>query len=113
MQHGDGLGEAHDHFHVVLHDDDGQVLGDATHELDRGAGLADAHARRGLVEAEELGLGGEGDADLEVALGAVREVGGQLLFLRAQPDRLQHGAGAVDQVRERIPVAQHVPRVVA
>ena len=44
-------------------------------------GLGRAHAGGRLVEAQQLRLGGERDADLEVALLAVREIGGQLVGL--------------------------------
>ena len=64
-----------------------QVLGDAAHQLHGVVGLGRAHARRRLVEAQQLRLGGERDADLEIALLAVREVGGELLRLAAQTDR--------------------------
>ena len=53
-------------------------------------GLGRAHAGGRLVEAQELRLGGQRDADLEVALLAVREVGGQLVGLAAQADRVEH-----------------------
>ena len=53
-------------------------------------GLGCAHARGRLVEAQELRLGGQRDADLEVALLAVREVGGELVRLVAQADRFEH-----------------------
>ena len=76
-------GEPHHHLHVVLDDQDGEVLGDAADQLHGVVGLRRAHARGRLVEAEELRLGGERDADLEVALLAVREVGGQLIGLVA------------------------------
>ena len=47
-----------------------------------------------------LRLGGERDADLEVALLAVREIGGELVGLAEQPDRLQHRLRLVDDVAE-------------
>ena len=76
-------------------------------------GLGRAHARGRLVEAQELRLGGERDADLEVALLAVREVGGELVGLGVQADRLQHGLRLVDDVVEVGVVGQHAPGVAA
>ena len=73
--------------------------------------LRHAHARGGLVEAEQLRLRGQRDADLEVALLAVGQVGGQLPVLVAEPHRLQHGVGAVEHVGERAVVAQEAPGV--
>src|SRR5256885_166848 len=72
VKHGDAIGELHHHFHVVLDDEDGEVLADAAHELHRVARLRGTHAGGWLIEAEERGLGRERDADLEIALLAVR-----------------------------------------
>ena len=113
MEHGDPLRQLHDHLHVVLDDQDRQVLGDAAHQLHRVVGLGRAHAGGRLVEAQELRLGGERDADLEIALLAVREIGGELVGLAAQADRLQHGFGLLDDVAIGAVVAQHAPAVPA
>ena len=91
-------GQLHHHLHVVLDDQDGQILGDAAHQLHGVVGLGGAHAGGRLVEAQQLRLGGERDADLEIALLAVREIGGKLVGLVEQADRLQHGLGLVDDV---------------
>ena len=88
------MGEAHDDLHVVLHDHDRQVLRDAADQLHGLMRLRHAHACRRFVEAEQLRVGGERDADLEVALLAVGQVGGQLPVLVAEPHGLQHGVGA-------------------
>ena len=94
------LGQLHHHLHVVLDDEDRQVLGDAAHQRHGVVGLRRAHAGRRLVEAQQLRLGGERDADLEVALLAVREVGGELVGLGFEADRLQHGLRLVEDVAE-------------
>ena len=73
----------HHHRHVVLDDQDGEILGDALHEFHGLVGLDLAHARGRLVEAEQLRLGGERDADFEIALLAVRKIGGQFIGLAA------------------------------
>ena len=105
MQHRDALRQLHDHLHVVLDDQDGQVLGDAAHQRHGVVGLGRAHAGGRLVEAQQLRLGRERDADLEIALLAVREVGGELVGLAAQADRFQHGFRLVDDVAEVAVVA--------
>ena len=84
MQHGDPLRQLHDHLHIVLDDQDRQILGDAAHQLHGAVGLGRAHAGGRLVEAPELRLGGERNADLEVALLAVREIGGKLAAHRGR-----------------------------
>ena len=113
MQDGNALGQRHHHLHVVLHDQDCQVLRDAPHQLHGVVGLGRAHARRRLIEAEQLGLGGERDSDLEIALFAVREIGGELVRLGSEADRLQHGFGVVDDVEVSAVMAQHAPGVPA
>src|SRR5579862_436470 len=54
MEHGDAVGELHDDLHVVLDDEDRQVLGDAAHQRHRLVRLGRAHPRGRLVEAEQL-----------------------------------------------------------
>jgi len=56
----------------VLHHHDRDVPGQPAHERGGPARLVGAHARGGLVEQEEVGVGGERNADLEIALLAVR-----------------------------------------
>ena len=82
----------------MLDNEDRQVLGDAAHQLHRVAGLGRAHARRRFVEAEELGFGRQRDADLEIALLAVRKIGGKLVPLAREADRLQCRVGFFDDV---------------
>src|SRR6266568_1795755 len=45
------------------------------------------------------------------AVGSVGEVGRQLVLVLAKADGVEHRAGAVDDIRERQPVAHHVPGV--
>jgi hypothetical protein len=75
--------------------------------------VSHAHARGGLVQAQDLRLGGQRDADLEIALLAVREIGGQLLLLVGQADGGQHRARAVEHVGVGVTVAQQAPGVTA
>ena len=86
-------------------------LADAAHQLHRIVGFGGAHAGGRLIEAEQLRLGGERDADLEVALLAVREVGGELVGLVEQTHRLQHGLGLVDEIAVVAVVLEHAPAV--
>ena len=66
-----------------------------------------------LVEAQELGLGGQRDADLEVALLAVREVRRQLVLLAREADRGQHGARPRSITSRRRGGAEQAPAVAA
>ena len=91
VQHGDAVGELHHHLHVVLDDQDGEVLADAPHQLHGLVGLGRAHAGGRFVEAQKLRLGRERDADLEIALLAVRQIGGQFLGLAEQADGVKRG----------------------
>ena len=100
MQHGDAVGELHHHLHVVLDDQDGEILGDPPHQLHGVVRLGRAHAGGRLVETEQLRLGRERDADLEIALLAVGEIGGELARLVEQPDRVERGFRLVVDVGE-------------
>ena len=111
MQNGDAVRQLHDHLHVVLDDQDGEILGDAAHQLHGVVRFRGAHAGGRLIEAQQLRLGGERDADLEVALLAVREIGGQLIGLVEQAHGLQHGFGLADDVVIVAVVLEHAPAV--
>ena len=111
MQHGDPVRQLHDHLHVVLDDQDRQVRRDAADQGHGVMGLGRAHACRRLVQAEQLRLGRQRDADLQMALLAVGQVGRQLVLLAAQADRLQHRFGALDEVAIRAVVRQQAPAV--
>mgnify|MGYP000709525261 CR=1 FL=1 len=70
FQHPDVLAHAHDHFHVVLDEQDGQVefvadMPDETHEL--GAFLR-VHPRRGFVEEQEIRAGRQRAGDFKAPL---------------------------------------------
>src|SRR5262249_19929414 len=82
-------------------------------QLDGVVGLGRAHAGGRLVEAEQLRLSGERDADLEIALLAVREIGGKLVGLVDQPDRLEHRLCLRDDVAKVIVVPEPVPAAAA
>ena len=86
---------------------------DASDQVHRLVGLGHAHAGGGLVEAEQLGLGGQCDGDLEIALLAVREVGPQFVFLVAEAHRLEHRAGPLDDIAVGAMVAEEAPGVMA
>ena len=77
VEHGDVLGDPHDELHVVLDEEDREaaLVAQAAHELRRSGRLLRVHPRRGLVEQEQLGVGGQRAGDLEPALVAVGEVG--------------------------------------
>jgi hypothetical protein len=105
--------DSHDDLHVVLHEDDGQGVREAPDELRRLPRFLGAHPRGGLVEQQQLGIGGEGDPDLEIALLAVGEGAGQVMALVRQTDALHDVLGLV----EKLPVARqrrpHVERRLA
>ena len=74
------LDQAHGQLEVVsdLPDKGGELIG-----------LLGGHAGRGLVQQEELGVGGQGPGDLQPALLAVGQGGGQLVLYVIQPHRPQ------------------------
>ena len=73
MQHRDALRRAEHHLHIVLGEEQGQAApaGDAAQQRHRLAGLGGRHAGGGLVEQQDLGLAGQGDAQLKLLLVAV------------------------------------------
>src|SRR6185369_4975726 len=91
VEHRDPVRDPHDHRHVVLDQEHRQAArrGDLTHERRGLFRLTRRHARRGLVEEQEGGFGGERQTDLEVALLTVREILGQLVALGREPERAQ------------------------
>src|SRR5215469_4002843 len=93
MEDGDPLRQFHDDLHVVLDDQDRQVLRYAAHQFHRVMRLGRAHPRRRLVQTEEPWFCSQCYANLEVALLAMRQVGRHHLGLAAQANRLQHCLG--------------------
>ena len=92
MQHGDAVAELHHHLHVVLDDQDGQILrrcgARAPWSRRFRPRSCPRSARRG---SSSLRFGGERDADLKVALFAVRQIGGEFVGLAQQADRIERG----------------------
>src|SRR5207249_79190 len=100
------------HFHVVLDDQDGEVGSDASDQRDDGMRLGHAHARRRLVQAEEPGLRRERDADLEVPLLAVGEVGREVVLLLGEAHGGEDVARPIDDIGVRPVMAEQAPRMV-
>ena len=73
IEDGDALAHAHDDFHRVLHEEDGEVelFLDLLDEADELHFLGRVHAGGGLVEEEQLRLGREAADDFEPALFAI------------------------------------------
>ena len=90
IEHDDALAEAHDELHVVFDDQEREVeagadVADHRHQL---LGLLRVHPGGGLVEDEQVGLGGQRPGDLQAALLPVGQRRGALLGHVVQP----HGA---------------------
>ncbi len=103
--------DAHHHPHVVLDQQHGDAavahLADELHQLD---GLGRVHARRRLVEQQELGLGGEGARDLEPPLMSVRQVAGEVVAVVVELDELEQLVRALARLAPLAPEqrrAQH------
>src|SRR2546427_616678 len=62
---------------------------DAVDQADRLPRLAGRHAGRGLVEQQDVGLEGQGQAQLELLLRAVRQEAGGLAGAVGEPQRVQ------------------------
>ena len=90
--------QLHDHLDVVLNEDDAEaeLLVDAADQLGEVAALVLVHARRRLVQQQELRIGGHGAHQLQPALQPVGQVAGVLLGVGAEPDQVQQPVGALD-----------------
>jgi hypothetical protein len=89
VEHGDAVGDGEDHLHVVLGEEQGEpaLAPDTLDELDGLARLLGRHARRRLVEEEDLRLEGERDTQLDLLLVAVGEKARHLVGLVEQAHR--------------------------
>ena len=83
-QHGDLVGQAEHHAHVVLDRQQRLAHGDLADQLDEAGGLAVAHAGGRLVEQDHVGAAGDRDADLERALLGIGQVHRQHVALGAR-----------------------------
>jgi hypothetical protein len=93
VEHGDLVRDVHDHLHLVLDEDHRAAGGNPTYQMNGLVRLFRAHARGGLVEQEQARLGGERDAELEVALLPVGEIGGHQLRLLRERHLTQDAGG--------------------
>src|SRR5262245_40772953 len=73
VQHGHALDHAQRHVHVVLNDDEADVLRHRGEDLDQLGALLGREAGGRLVEQDEAGRAGQRQGDLELALLAVAE----------------------------------------
>ena len=116
MQHGDAVRDRHHHAHVVL-DDDERHRGRQAAQEGRGlACLLRRHPGGGLVEQQELGLGGERHGDLDEAPVAVGHRAHEVAGAREQShprerriDRARRIVPRDAEARERAPGAPHAP----
>ena len=76
-------------------------------------GLALAHARGRLVEAQQLRFGGKRDADFEIALLAVRQIAGKLGGLAQEADGIERRLGLAVDIGKGAVMRDHVPAVPA
>ncbi len=90
VEHHDPPRDAHDHFHVVLDEEDGDaVVDDLVHEAHQLDLLLRREARGRLVEEEQCRTRGERSRDLEAALRAVGQVSGVGMGVPLDADELE------------------------
>src|SRR5581483_892841 len=109
-QHGDAVRQAEDDAHVVLDHHQRLPFGDPADERHRVLRLGMAHPGGRLVEQDDLGAGGDGDADLQRALFGVREHGGGRGAPAGEADGFDDPVRAIGRVAQP---AQPVPEGVA
>src|SRR3954447_12938588 len=88
MQNRDPVGDVLDEFHVVLDDQHGPILDDAVEQFGGLDALADAHARHGFVEHQQVRVLDQQHADLEPLLLAVAEFGSRGVEAVLEEDHL-------------------------
>jgi hypothetical protein len=88
-QHGDAVGQRKDRVHVVLDQQHGALALQAAQQLDHALALLDAHARHRLVEQQQAGIGRQRHGDLELALLAVAQGGGERTGAIAEAHRVE------------------------
>ncbi len=72
-EHRDAIGQSEHCVHVVLDQKNGVAMLEALQQFDHLAGFVLAHACHGLIKQQHLGLQGEGDGDLQLALLSMRQ----------------------------------------
>ena len=106
------VGDAHDHAHVVLdqEDADAELVADLAQQLPELGGFARIEPGGRLVQAEQPGLRAHRPRDLELALLAVRQIGGVPVGVPDEAGARQPLAREHDRLRLGPPVggeAQH------
>ena len=88
VQHVNAVGNVHDQIHVVLNEQDGHVefVADLADELGELQRLLRVHTGSGLVEEQELGVGGQGAGDLQLSLLTVGKIAGKIVAVFLQPE---------------------------
>ena len=102
----DPFTDAHNKAHVVFDEEDGHPEpgpdeGDGLHQL---GGFGGVHAGGGLVQQEDLGPGGDGPGNLQLALAAVGQVLGLLLHLVFHVKNRKDVPGLAVNLRLLLPV---------
>src|SRR5262249_56215316 len=93
--------------HVVLDDDECELLLEPTYQIGKACSRLGPEARRRLVEKQDARLGGERHADFESAAIAVGKVPGDHVLLAVEADPRQHADGLVRATRVLPGIAQH------
>lgn len=107
MQHDDAVGQfAHDiHFVFDQHDDLAGIALELAYQVEHDRHFVHAHAGGGLVEHEDHRIQRHQHGDLELALVAMRQVGGRLVAPVFEPHARQQHVGALDQHPIILPAA--------
>ena len=111
VEHQHAIAHRHHELHVVLDQQDRRAVApDRVEQALERRGFGGVHAGRGLVEREELRIGGERAGDLEPALVAVGQVPREVVGALGDADVLQQLEGALFDrplLATRAGVAQH------
>ena len=94
-------GEAEDHVHVVLDEQQRQIVGQAGHRLEDVAAFFLRHAGGRLVEQQHFRLGRERQRDFQQPLAAVGQFARRLIAAVAEPQLAQDVVRLVDRLAVR------------
>ena len=92
-QRRNGVGQAEHGIHVVLDQQDGQLTAQAFQQGHHVLGFVWPHAGHRLIEQQQLGLCGQCQAQLQLALFAVRQRAGNRVHTRTQSNPLGQRCG--------------------
>jgi hypothetical protein len=99
IEHGDAVGDAEHHLHVVLDHPHGEAARQAGDQRDHPLGFGRRHARGRLVEQQQIGVARQRHGNFQLALLAVGQRMHRPVDAAREMHRGEHRLGAAHEVR--------------